>query len=72
MSRTFSPHDEQHTTGRLLDRLVPTHQPPSPRETLAQVGRAVPPDERIRFLAGALTPEEKQTVARATPDPEAP
>lgn len=62
--RTFAPHDEPPPTGRLIDRIAPRPTPPPPREVLAEAWRAVPPDERLRFLADTLTEEERQAFAR--------
>src|SRR6476660_4037592 len=45
--------------------LVPRPMPPDPVATLAEAWRAVPPDERLRFLAGASTDEECLALASA-------
>src|SRR6476646_1340138 len=45
--------------------LAPRPTPPDPVATLAEAWRAVPPDERLRFLAGEYTAEECLALASA-------
>jgi hypothetical protein len=63
--RRLSPHDEQNKAGRLMDLVAPRPPSPAPVATLAEAWRAVPPDERLRFLAGEYTEDECLALASA-------